>query len=357
MSIASPSGSEGPLAEHLVDAMRGLCREAYVDEVGNAIGRWGDGGVHVWLLGHIDTVPGRIDVRSSDGVLHVRGTVDAKCSFCAFIAAVDRLACAVEGALSDRLTLTLIGAVGEEAPGSVGATHAVEALPRPDLVVIGEPSGWEALTLGYKGTLQVELLASQASRHSSVDEPTAAERVIEAYNAIRSSVDRYGGALGQGAARAQFDLLQLRVLDVSASDDGLQQRAHARLGFRLPPGADIGSLSAALADRAATVGVECRAVPGAVAAHRSGKDGPLQSAFRSAIRAAGGTPLHKLKTGTSDMNVVASAWRSRDGVVPPMVAYGPGDSSLDHTPEERLSLQEYLTAVFVLERALASLAG
>jgi LysW-gamma-L-lysine carboxypeptidase len=40
-----------------------------------------------------------------------------------------------------------------------------------------------------------------------------------------------------------------------------------------------------------------------------------------------------------------------------MVAYGPGDSSLDHTPEERLSLQEYLTAVFVLERALASLAG
>ena len=40
-----------------------------------------------------------------------------------------------------------------------------------------------------------------------------------------------------------------------------------------------------------------------------------------------------------------------------MIAYGPGDSSLDHTPEERLSVAEYLTAVSVLEHALASLAA
>ncbi|MFO7630998.1 MAG: hypothetical protein R6W76_00595, partial [Caldilinea sp.] len=56
-----------------------------------------------------------------------------------------------------------------------------------------------------------------------------------------------------------------------------------------------------------------------------------------------------LKTGTSDMNVVGPAWEC------PIVAYGPGDSSLDHTPHEHLSLDDYGRAVFVLEAALRSL--
>jgi len=341
--------------------MRGFCHDSYVDEVGNAVGRWGSGRLHVWLLGHIDTVPGHIDVRLVDGVLHGRGAVDAKGSFCAFVAAAARL----PAAAADRLSLTLIGAVGEEAPGSVGARHAVASLPRPDLVLIGEPSGWDALTLGYKGTMQVELRAQEASRHSSVDEPTAAERVVEAYNAVRRLVDETNRP-GQGAAVAMddgpardpaslFERLQLRLLELSASDDGLVQHALARLGFRLPPATDIDSLAAGLQALAVDEGVEYKEVPGAVAACQSAKDGPLPAAFRAAIRSAGGKPRHKLKTGTSDMNVVAAAWRSRGDAAPPMIAYGPGDSHLDHTPDERLVIGDYLAAISVLERALTAL--
>ncbi len=58
-----------------------------------------------------------------------------------------------------------------------------------------------------------------------------------------------------------------------------------------------------------------------------------------------------LKTGTSDMNVVAPVWQC------PIVAYGPGDSALDHTPNEHLELDEYWTAVRVLEATLRQLAG
>jgi LysW-gamma-L-lysine carboxypeptidase len=53
-----------------------------------------------------------------------------------------------------------------------------------------------------------------------------------------------------------------------------------------------------------------------------------------------------LKTGTSDMNVVGPAWRC------PIVAYGPGDSSLDHTPNEHLPVDEYWKAVNVIEQTL-----
>uniref|UniRef100_UPI0025C3D894 M20/M25/M40 family metallo-hydrolase n=1 Tax=Deinococcus sp. TaxID=47478 RepID=UPI0025C3D894 len=66
-------------------------------------------------------------------------------------------------------------------------------------------------------------------------------------------------------------------------------------------------------------------------------------------RAQGGTPTFKVKTGTSDMNVVAELWPV------PTLAYGPGDSSLDHTPEERLDLAEYDRAVAVLTEALTRL--
>ena len=46
----------------------------------------------------------------------------------------------------------------------------------------------------------------------------------------------------------------------------------------------------------------------------------------------GGTPRFTLKLGTSDMTVVGPAWGC------PIVTYGPGDASLDHTPEERIVL-------------------
>jgi [amino group carrier protein]-lysine/ornithine hydrolase len=39
----------------------------------------------------------------------------------------------------------------------------------------------------------------------------------------------------------------------------------------------------------------------------------------------------------------------------PIVAYGPGDSALDHTPDEHIDLDEYLRAVRVLTSALARL--
>jgi LysW-gamma-L-lysine carboxypeptidase len=37
------------------------------------------------------------------------------------------------------------------------------------------------------------------------------------------------------------------------------------------------------------------------------------------------------------------------------VAYGPGDSSLDHTPKEHIDIEEYLRAIDVLTRTLETL--
>jgi LysW-gamma-L-lysine carboxypeptidase len=81
-------------------------------------------------------------------------------------------------------------------------------------------------------------------------------------------------------------------------------------------------------------------------AHKSDKRNALVKAFLKAIREHGGDPKFKVKTGTSDMNVLAPHWCC------PVVAYGPGDSALDHTPHEHISLQEYRRAINVLTRVL-----
>jgi LysW-gamma-L-lysine carboxypeptidase len=72
-------------------------------------------------------------------------------------------------------------------------------------------------------------------------------------------------------------------------------------------------------------------------------------AFLSNIRQHGGQPRFVVKTGTSDMNVVGPAWGA------PIVAYGPGDSTLDHTPEERINLPEYLQSIKVIHSVLEAL--
>ena len=51
------------------------------------------------------------------------------------------------------------------------------------------------------------------------------------------------------------------------------------------------------------------------------------------------------------MNVVGPTWGQN------IVAYGPGDSRLDHTPDEHIRLDEYAHAIEVLEQVLHMVAG
>ncbi len=350
VTLPSSSGEETELANWLHGRLRPHFDTSGIDAAGNYVATIGSGPLRVYCLGHIDTVPGDIPVRIEDGVLWGRGSVDAKGSFCSHVTAVIR-AFTANTELRRQLSVTLLGAVGEEAPHSIGARHAVDSLPAPDLLFIGEPSGWQSLTLGYKGQLRLTVGVACPESHSAGSEASAADRLLAICTALRAETEALTPPAAPETTRV-FNQVQMTVTGVQSSSDGLQQQSEATVSFRLPPGVSAAHAQRCLMAAAARPFADAEKVNlqisshGGVDAVLGDKDSRLSRVFRAAIRQHGGRPTFKVKTGTSDMNVVAPHWQV------PVLAYGPGDSSLDHTPKERIPIADYLKAVVVTATAL-----
>lgn len=336
VAIPSPSGQERPAVNYLRDRMHELGFKTAIDAAGNAVGILGDGDREIVLLGHIDTVPGEIPVQVEGGRLYGRGAVDAKGPLATFV-------CAAARARPERLRVVVIGAVGEEAE-SPGA-HYVAPRYTPNLAVIGEPGGWDSVVLGYKGSLGVTYALEQAAEHGATPHATAPQVAVDFWNRATA----HAAEFNRGRERA-FDTLDATLRAFTTASDGLYDRVELRAGFRLPPGLDGKALAARLRDLAGADGARATLTTGEpLPAFRAEKNTPLVRAFLDAIRAEGGKPRFKVKTGTADMNLVGPAWGC------PIVAYGPGDSKLDHTPHEHIELDEYLRAVAVLAAVLRGL--
>ncbi len=352
VEIPSLSGEEQGVAGYLASRMLALGMDAEVDEAGNAVGILpftevsGQPLVDLVMLGHMDTVPGEITVRREGDLLHGRGSVDAKGPLATFTVAAAR------AKLPAGVRLIVVGATEEEAASSKGARFAATQY-KPAACIIGEPSHWDGVTLGYKGRLLVEYSVEVPCHHSAGPEASAADLATAWWERVKG----YVAELNMGR-RSPFEVVQATLREISTESDGLHDRCRASVGFRLPLGVDpheVERVCRGFSD--AVVGV--RAEGGRVQPEFSGhewawaseRSNVLARALTTAIRASGCTPHVKVKTGTSDMNVLGPLWRC------PMVAYGPGDSRLDHTPHEHLSISEYLRSIQVLTAAIERAAG
>lgn len=326
----SPSRGEGEAVEYLVTQMRALGFDSFTDEAGNAVGSLGNGTRELLLLGHIDTVPGYIAVRQVGDVLWGRGAVDAKGSLAAMTAA------AAQAGASPGWKITVVGAVGEEEDGR-GARFLC-ARHRPDVLIIGEPSGWERITLGYKGEALFEYIVRRSITHTAMRQEGACEAAVDFWNRVVA----HCATVNQGKSRL-FDQLTPSLRRFYSDTDGFVETANLRLGLRLPLEFSPQEVERQLIRLAGDGMLELeRGEP----AYKAEKNTPLVRAFLAAIREAGGAPAFTLKTGTSDMNIVAPVWGC------PVVAYGPGDSALDHTPEEHILVSEYYRSIQVLKQVI-----
>jgi N-acetyl-ornithine/N-acetyl-lysine deacetylase len=258
VAIPSLSHAEAAASAWLVEQMTAAGYDrAYVDDAGNAVGELGptDAARLLVLLGHIDTVPGNIPVRVEESdagpVLYGRGSVDAKGPLATATAAVARLGSA--WAHAHNVRLVVVGAVEEEAASSKGARFIRDRFdgvhePIPDACIIGEPSAWHRVTLGYKGRVLVEMEASQPMAHTAGPDAGVATVAVDFW----SWLSAYAAAFNQGRDKAFDQLLpSLRSLR-TFTDDAMHDHVVANSGIRLPLDFAIDRFAEATLDWAAS---------------------------------------------------------------------------------------------------------
>ncbi|WP_224270574.1 [LysW]-lysine hydrolase [Haloprofundus salinisoli] len=331
VSTPSVSGEEADAAAVLVDFFEAHDREVWVDEVGNVRALADDS---VLLTSHIDTVPGEVPVEVKDGddgpQLWGRGSVDATGPLAAMAAA------AVETGVS------FVGVVGEETD-SRGARHLAETREEPGAVVNGEPSGWDGITLGYRGFLAGTYVGTSELGHSSRPENNAIQSAVNWWSRVAEFFEAE-------ASEGVFDTVTTKPITFAGgpTEDGFAVEATVDVQFRVPPSLTIEDVREVAEGELTDGSVHWQEpIPPVMESPRT----DVARAFRVAIRQAGGDPRLLRKTGTSDMNLYAGVWDC------PMVTYGPGDSDLDHAPNEHLSLSEFEKSVSVLTTVAEKLGG
>jgi len=335
VSQYSPSGQERGAVEWLVARMKSLGYDsAFMDDAGNAVGVMGQGGKQVVLLGHIDTVPGEIKVERNTISLYGRGSVDAKGPLASFVDAVAQVG------VKEGWQFVVIGAVEEERD-SEGARFVVNQY-KPDFAIIGEPNQWDRVSLGYKGSAWAHVTVKRGQAHTASGEETAAEAAVEVWLKIKTYVDSFNAD-----KQKVFDKLLLTLRGMDSDSNDFEQWARLKIGVRLP--VEVSPEDWYLKLEEIVGGEEVERVGFPVPAWKCEKNSQLVRSFLSGIRSQGGEPRFVYKTGTADLNIVAPVWQC------PAVVYGPGDSALDHTPNEHISLDDYKKAVDVLSAMLEKL--
>jgi LysW-gamma-L-lysine carboxypeptidase len=181
--------------------------------------------------------------------------------------------------------------------------------------------------------------------HSAGQDVTAPETLMGFWSVVLHWLREFNGDVEPG-----FNSLDGVLRDLDSGSDGLSEWASLTATFRLPPEVSSELVKTHVGAIAWEFGVELEWLFNAEA-YRCDRRSPLVAPFLAAMRSRGVAPRMKVKTGTSDMNVVGPAWRC------PMLAYGPGDSKYDHTPDEQIELAEVARAVDVLAEALSRFAN
>lgn len=303
----------------LVDFFERNGRDAWIDDAGNVRAP----GNSMLLTSHIDTVPGDLEVKIKDGFLYGRGSVDAKGPLAAMaVAAVNTGA-------------SFAGVVREE-KDSRGAEHLVDDRRGPGFLLNGEPTGWDGLALGYRGSIVGRYRVEETLFHSSRPEPNAIQQAIDYWSRIEQEFQEDG-----------FRSINVKPLSIEGGQkDGKSTVTEVRFQARVPPGEEVNELKQRLENQVDSGVIDwVRSTPPVMQSGRS----EIARVFRSAVREMDGEPRMLGKTGTCDMNRYAEAWNC------PMATYGPGNSELDHTPRERIELDDFDHSVQVLERIVEKL--
>lgn len=345
VELYSPPEQEAEIAKLLVEEMAARGLAARIDEAGNAIGECGEKGPTFLLCGHMDTVPGELPVKVEGEKLYGRGAVDAKPALATMVSTAGQLVS--EGFPA---SLVVVGAVDEEGKGR-GVKHLITRGVQADYAVFGEPSGVDSITIAYKGSLHLKLTCKTKGGHSS--SPWLSKNAVEEAFEVWKELQKLHFPEEKPESKFYSITSALKEIHGGGSSSTIPSLCDLHADFRLPPAVRPERLLVEVHRTIETYvsaheGVEVDLeVEDSTEPYEADSNSLLVRGLSWGIRDIMGKPATLVrKTGTGDMNLLGEVLKI------PIVTYGPGDSRLDHTPDECVDLAEYQRSIEVLCQGL-----
>ncbi len=345
LELYTPSRSESALANML----KARCTEelgfeqTYIDSVGNIIATKGLGDPRILLCGHMDTVPGRIPVRISDGYLYGRGASDAKAALISMLLAASEFP-------KQNGTISFVGVVDEEG-NATGVKNLVASRLPLDYAIFGEPSGIHNITIAYKGRISIRLTCDVGnSAHASAPwlAKNSIEQIYDFWTKIKSEVT----SISNHDSRTKIVSCSLTEIVGGSSHNVTPRKASMTIDIRIPIGIQSQYVLSIIDQVIAKIANE----KGLKANYRiQDQTEPFEANYTSALVRAMSLSILDIrkvrptllrKTGTGDMNILGNVFKI------PVVTYGPGEPHGSHTIDERVNLEEYITSIDIFSRAL-----
>jgi succinyl-diaminopimelate desuccinylase len=339
VAIPSVSHDEAALADHVESVLRGL-GHLDVERVGeNVVARTHLGrDLRLVLAGHLDTVPadGNAAPRIDGDLLWGRGAADMKGGLAVMLA----LAAAVPDPAVD--VTWVFYAAEEVASEHNGLRHLF--VTRPDLVagdaaLLGEPTA-AALEVGCQGSMRVRVVLAGQRSHTA--RPWMGRNAIHRAGRVLGALDAYEGRRPVLDGCEYREAMQAVFVEGGVAGNVVPDRAVVTINHRFAPdrtGQEAADQVREVLTPHLEDGDEVDVVDVAEAAP-PGLAHPLLASLRerNALEV-------RAKLGWTDVSRFAAA-----GI--PAANFGPGESSLAHTPDERVERSSLEAAHAALEDLL-----
>lgn len=352
--LPSLSGEEGAVADFLSRALRTFC-DVELGPGGAVVGELRrDKGPAILLTGHLDTVsPGDEGAWSvppfsgevREGRLYGRGAVDMKGAIAAQVAGAAQALAELRG------TLLFAYVTHEETAEGLVLGRVLDRLPRPDLVVLGEPTDLR-LGIGHRGRAVLRVEARGRTAHASMPElgDNAIQRLAIVLPKLLSLPLPRDPMLGKAT---------VTPVSISSSPGGpvVPDRCTVLLDRRLVRGERLDSVLSLYKEL--DLGVRVEIAREALTAY-TGEVLEVEEFFPAWLMDPQDPWVQRAQAALG--NVPLKVWRfSTDGVEScgrrgiPTVGYGPGDERLAHQPDEHLPLADLEAAVAGYRRLIGEL--
>jgi len=349
VEIESIHGNERPFAEYFVKVLDDLdFHDTRIDAVGNVIGRIGEDKPKIMFCGHMDTVGPFVEPRIEDGKIFGRGSVDAKAPLAAMTLAASKYV------QNNGVGEILLAGFVEEEKHSKGARFFVKENPQSpvDYVICGEPTNVQTIVNAYRGLFSVDITHETESGHIGVTPgkfKNAFETQLQLYNEFRNFVSE---TEPEKPNRVYYlftvDLLASRIGDFKSRSpwDG-----KVRFEFRMPLPIKTKSVEKYVKKVIQKIPeIKNLEVIEKVEPYEADINSVLANTMRESVKEVRGRFKFIRKGGTGDMNILGNKWNI------PILTYGPGDSSLDHTANEYVRIKDIDDSIEILTKTIQKLA-